>query len=249
MARAVHDARVAVVPLSYEITEATPLEFKTFKRGDQGWPVIACQLALNTHYKAPRLVLDGFFGPNSEQVAIEVQAALGIGQDGIVGPLTQERFVKAKCKHAEKGVTPAGLLAGSCNIESSYQLACVSELNDNGTHDVGTTQMSIPWPAHESPLLLAFNPDASAHLLAGEMSGFHKAVLAKVSAQRSWELAALNHNWPAAAAALAHGASGEAWLDKPFAFTTAKGYATGLAYANHYIDVATAQVENWTVAP
>jgi hypothetical protein len=229
----------------YSITEAAPLEFETFKRGKEGWAVIACQDALNSHFKVPPLALDGVFGPATQQAAEAVQKACGVTVDGIVGPETQEAFVKAKCVHAQKGMTPPGLLAGLCNIESSYQWACVSPLNSNGTHDYGVTQWSLTQPG-ESQLLAAFNPDTSAHTLAGEVRGFYNAVVGKVGNQRTWELAALNHNWPAAAFALADG--NEAWLNKPFAFTTAKGYATGLDYANHYIAVATAQVTSWTVA-
>jgi hypothetical protein len=228
----------------YSITEAAPLDFETFKRGREGWPVIACQIALNSHYKTPPLTLDGVFGPATERVAKEVQSALGITQDGIVGPETQEAFVKAKCKHAEKATTPPGLLAGLCDIESSYSWPCVSPLNSNGTHDYGVTQWSLLNPTAQQ-LLAAFNPDASAHVLAGEVVGFYQAVVAKVGNRRAWELAALNHNWPAAAWALAEG--NEAWLDKPFSFTTAKGYSSGLAYADHYVQVSTAQVTSWKV--
>ncbi len=231
--------------MGYSITEASPLEFETFKRGKEGWAVIVCQLALNSHYKTPPpLALDGIFGPHTEAIAKEVQKACGVTVDGIVGPATQEAFVKAKCKHAELGILPAGLLAGICNIESSYEWACVSPLNDNGTHDYGCTQESLS-DAPAPQLLAAFNPDAAAHMLAGETLGFYRAVVGKVGNRRAWELAALDHNWPAAAWAIAEG--NEAWLDKPFAFTTAKGYATGLAYVDHYIEVATAQVANFTV--
>lgn len=229
----------------YSITEAAPLEFETFKLGKEGWAVIACQDAINSHFSTPPLTLDGVFGPKSAQAAKEVQAACHVTVDGVVGPETQEAFVKAKCKHGEKGMTPPGLLAGLCDIESSYSWPCVSPLNSNGTHDYGVTQWSLASPT-VNQLLAAFNPDTSAHVLAGETRGFYNAFTGKVNARRAWELAALAHNWPAAAYAIVEG--NEAWLDKPFPFATAKGYATGLAYANHYIAVATAQVTSWTVS-
>lgn len=231
--------------MTYSITEATPLEFYTSKLGKFGWPIIAHQNAMNSHFSSPVLALDGLFGPKTEQVAKEVQTASKVTADGVVGPETQEAFVRAKCKHAEKETTPPGLLIGINNIESSYQWACVSPLNDNGTHDIGTTQTSLFWPATSANLLAAFNPDYANHALAHELRGVWKVFATKVSTRRGWELAALNHNWPVAAEKLANDES--AWLNKPFAFTTAKGYPTGLAYAEHYIDVATAQVTSWIV--
>lgn len=245
MALAVRDARLAVVALSYSITEAAPFGFQTFRRGGEGWPYIVCQVALNSHYKTPPLVLDGIGGPATERAIRDVQAALGIKVDGVAGPVTQEAFVRAKCKHAEKGMTPPGLLAGSCQIESSFSWPCVSPLNSNGTHDFGVTQQSIVAPAPAPRLLVAFNPDASAHVLAGEFRGFYNAVVGMVGERRAWDLAALNHNWPAAAIAIAWG--DDAWLSQPEAWLTAKGYDSGWAYVNHYIAVATGQVKSWTV--
>lgn len=231
----------------YSIIEAVPLEFETFKLGREGWPVIACQIAINSHFATPPLTLDGVFGPHTQQAAKEVQAACHVTVDGVLGPESQEAFVKAKCKHAEKSTTPAGLLAGLCNIESSYSWPCVSPLNSNGTHDYGVTQWSLANP-DTAQLRAAFNPDTSAHTLAGEVRGFRNAFLgmsAVGSGQRAWELAALAHNWPAAAYALAEGNA--AWLDQPEAWLTAKGFPSGTAYCNHYIAVATAQVTSWSV--
>ena len=234
--------------MSYHISEATGNEYSVFKKGQQGWQQIVGQLCLNTHYPAPGpLVLDGYFGPESDRVAKEVQSALGVAPDGSVGPETQRAYVIAKCKHAEKGVTPAGLLSGINDMESSYYWAVVSPLNDNGTRDVGSTQVSLNWPADEPHLLGAFNIDASQHVLAGEVLGFYKYAINHVPNQRAWEISALYHNWPVASYAIAEGR--ESYLNKPFAFTTAKGYPTGLAYANHYIDVSSAPVTSWTPAP
>lgn len=228
------------------LTEAAPLEFETFKLGKEGWPVIVCQLALNSHYPAPGpLALDGVFGPETARIAKAVQEACHVLADGIVGPAAQEAFVKAKCAHAQRAMTPAGLLAGLCNIESSYQWACVSPENEDGSHDYGCTQENGDNP-NEQWLRGIFNPDTATHVLAGEARGFYNAFRGKVGERRAWELAALAHNWPAAAYAIAEG--NEAWLNKPFPFTTAKGYPTGLAYVDHYISVATAQVTSWVVA-
>jgi hypothetical protein len=229
----------------FSLLEARPLIFDTFKLGKQGWTTVVCQIVLNGHYKAPLLRTDGIFGPATDKAARQVQEACHVVVDGVVGPKTQEAFVKAKCRHAEARTTPPGLLAGLCNIESSYSWAAVSPENSNGSHDYGCTQDSLVSPTVDQ-LTHAFDPDASTHVLAGETAGFHRAVLSRVGGRRAWELAALNHNWPQAALALANG--NEAWLDQPFNFTTAKGYATGLAYANHYIDVATDQVTDWSVA-
>lgn len=230
--------------MSYSITEAVPTEFYTFKRGQEGWHVIVCQIALNSHFPTPPLTTDGVFGPATEKAAKEVQTALGITADGVVGPETQEHFVKAKCKHAEKGTTPPGLLAGINNIESTYQWSSVSPTNSDGSHDYGTTQENLSHPT-ASQLTAAFNPDAANHVLAGEVSGFYKAVSGKVTGRRAWELAALNHNWPAAAWAIADGQ--DEWLSQPEEWLTKKGYANGWGYVNHYIAVSVEQVTSWTV--
>lgn len=230
--------------MTFSILEAQPKEYATYKLGVQGWFVVAAQIALNSHYKTPPLVLDGICGPATEKAIKDVQLALRITQDGIAGPETQEAFVKAKCKHAEEHVTPPGLLAGLCNIESSYSWCCVSPVNSNGTHDYGPTQESLLNPS-ESQLRAAFNPDAAAHMLAGEVAGFHRAVKGLVNDREAWRLAALNHNWPSAAWSIATGNS--SWLSKPAGWLTEKGYANGFAYCAHYMDVATAQVTDWSV--
>ncbi len=230
--------------MSFSIMEAAPLEFYTSHRGKEGWPVVAHQDALNSHYTTPPLTLDGVFGVGTEQVAKQVQLASHVTVDGILGPESQEGFVRAKCKHGEKGTTPPGLIIGICNIESSYQWACVSPLNPNGTHDYGPTQWSLA-KATEHELLAAFNPDTSAHVLAGETQGYYRSFIRNVPNRRAWELAALAHNWPSAAFALASGK--DEWLSKPEAWLTAKGYANGLDYTAHYIAIATAQVTSWSV--
>lgn len=230
--------------MTYSITEAVPFEYETFKIGKEGWPIVVCQNTLNSHYKTPPLVLDGYFGPKTENIAREVQAASHVVVDGILGPESQEAFVRAKCKHAEKEITPPGLLIGICKIESSCWWAAVSPVNDNGTHDYGVTQESLADPT-AAQLLVAFNPDAATHILAHETHAAWSVFVHKVNSQFAWECAALNHNWPVAAEKLANGE--HSWLDKPFAFTTAKGYATGLDYCNHYISEAISQVTDWTV--
>lgn len=235
--------------MTYSITDAGPLDWgqgwDSFKLGEQGWPVIVAQVCINSHFKVAPLVLDGFYGPASDKAGRELQAACKVAVDGHLGPKTQEAFVRAKMKHAEVHMTPPGLLVGICGMESSYFWPSVSPVNSNGTSDYFVTQASLtPAEATEHALLAWANPDTAGHLLAGEVAGFHKAIASKAPTN-AWELAALYHNWPAAAWALAEGR--QAWLDKPFAFTTAKGYDTGLDYANYYIAKATEQVTSWTV--
>jgi len=238
----------------YSILEAEPLDWgegwDSFKLGRKGWPVVFAQVALNSHYKpsAPPLILDGIYGPESDRIGREVQAACHVKVDGVIGPATQEAFVKAKCVHAQKNTTPPGLPAGLCAMESSYFWPCVSPQNPNKSYDVGVAQDSIlPSEWTVARLTRAANPDAATHVLAHEVAAFHDGYVAlKLADRRAWEVAAMAHNWPWAADKLAHGDT--ASLNKPFAFTTAKGYDTALDYCNHYIAQACSQVTSWAVA-
>lgn len=250
------------------LTDATPTSFCTFKLGLTGWRAEVCQIALNSHWPSPDLVVDGDIGPKTVAAIKELQAALHLLTDGIAGPITQSAFVAAKCRHAQKGNTPPGLLYGQCQEESSGQWACVSEVHqpntDEANQDFGVTQVNHGLPVREEALVRDFNPETSILALAAEDVDAHGKVLRwareaghTLSAQRAWELAALCHNWPAAAEALAQG-KGAGWEYKETGTDITRKLSdpapwipngwTGVEYVDDYIAKATAYVTSWTVA-
>jgi peptidoglycan hydrolase-like protein with peptidoglycan-binding domain len=56
------------------------------RRGQQGHPVKTLQYLLNTH--ALGVVVDGVFGPRTEEAVKQLQQQKGLAADGVVGPLT-----------------------------------------------------------------------------------------------------------------------------------------------------------------
>jgi peptidoglycan hydrolase-like protein with peptidoglycan-binding domain len=56
------------------------------RRGQQGHPVKTLQYLLNTH--ALGVVVDGVFGPRTEEAVKQLQQQKGLAADGVVGPHT-----------------------------------------------------------------------------------------------------------------------------------------------------------------
>ncbi|MCA9333503.1 peptidoglycan-binding protein [Candidatus Saccharibacteria bacterium] len=73
---------VAFKPLSGNSSSTKP----TLRKGDNGSTVSELQRALNQ--RGANLVVDGDFGPKTEQAVKNFQASAGIAVDGIVGPQT-----------------------------------------------------------------------------------------------------------------------------------------------------------------
>lgn len=59
------------------------------KRGSRGAAVRTLQTSLNAAGAAPRLVVDGDFGPATDRAVRAIQQRLGLVVDGIVGPQTR----------------------------------------------------------------------------------------------------------------------------------------------------------------
>jgi murein L,D-transpeptidase YcbB/YkuD len=68
----------------------------TVRRGSQGEAVKAVQEEINFRIlrdDVPKLVVDGIFGPRTDAAVRSNQRAVGLVEDGIVGPLTWRFFI------------------------------------------------------------------------------------------------------------------------------------------------------------
>ncbi|HZB30421.1 MAG TPA: peptidoglycan-binding protein [Streptosporangiaceae bacterium] len=96
----------------------TTLQWPILKQGSQGLRVKTLQYLLRGHRDAWRnLVVDGIFGPRTEEIVRAFQDFSGLTIDGIVGQQTWSRLAQVTARHGDTG---------------EYVKAAQNELNRHG---------------------------------------------------------------------------------------------------------------------
>jgi len=183
-----------------------------FKKGMKGTDVAALQLNLKN------IAVDGDFGPATDARVREYQRAHALVEDGIAGGATQTLMCKKlSAAAADASGLPAGFLPSLIVNESGFYLAAVSRHPSDAGLDVGAYQRSSGHsPGDQTFYAAAYDVGSSATVAAHAAKKLHDDTYsAPVASSRyytelaggnadkfAWQMAALNHNWPAAAASI-----------------------------------------------
>ena len=86
---------------------------RTLRAGDVGADVRALQDVLNFHIRrlAP-IAVDGKFGPNTKARVIDFQRSNGLSDDGIAGPLTNNKLFESEKQQVSLSILPATTSSG-----------------------------------------------------------------------------------------------------------------------------------------
>lgn len=175
-----------------------------FKQGMRGTDVAALQINLAATN------VDGIFGDQTRKAVRSVQKEGGLVIDGIAGLVTQQRIVLNLSAAATTAHDlPEGLLRSICANESGFALAAYSRHPSDEGFDLGAFQRSSGQTATISQKFIAdsynvwHTAESVATGFASLFAKYRRAAEVK-SDRRAWELAALSHNWPAAADNLAN---------------------------------------------
>jgi hypothetical protein len=230
-----------------------------FKKGMRGTDVAALQLNLKA------VVVDGVFGSRTDARVREYQLAEGLTEDGIAGYATQSALCKNLSGPASKArALPAGFLASLMVNESGFYVAAVSRHPSDEGIDVGAYQRSSGKALGSQDFYAsAYDVAASAGAAAADARALHDKVPTDPAPSRyyeelaggvrdrfAWQMAALNHNWPAAAQNIprkGHATSSAATDDEPASWVeaaTAGRLHTPREWVMAYVQKATVFV-NW----
>lgn len=181
----------------------TGYRYRALKKGDSGWDVYALQTALDL--EAYPINADGAFGPMTDAAVRAYQDRRGLAMDGVAGVVTQRALALGLIwpEQREKQ-TPAGLMRGQVEKESSFMLGNHTPRYDDGEYDVGVCQRNTNYATIED----GFNAPASIGVLAKRLRDKYDAYkkLGKVKTERRlWELAAGSWNAPSWTDKLANG--------------------------------------------
>lgn len=179
---------------------------RSYRIKDDAWPVAALQLNLNTF--GNRLAVDGQFGPLTEKVAKAFQRHRKLVEDGIIGPVSQERMCRDLGEPEAKIMgLPGGLMRGIIENESSYMLACYSPHPSGEGFDLGVLQDAFYSDENQQDALYhALDIRGQAGEVARKLRARHDYYRARGASDRlAWECATMYHNRPASADRLAQG--------------------------------------------
>lgn len=171
---------------------------------DQGWGVYALQTFLNRLGKA--IEVDGVYGPETRYAVETWQKVNNLMVDGIVGPATQKKLIKAVANKVTMSTVglPIGLLVGILEAESGFKLDEVNWMVSGGV-DCGATQRRVYGPPYNfDALKAAFGPkslDRAATELRDRKAAFLDEPWVNRNSERAARLAAFAHNWPHAGGA------------------------------------------------
>lgn len=195
--------------------------------GETGWRAFALQKAVNSVRQAAieagqiggwkRLEPDGIFGPATGTALKAFQLAGGLTADAIAGAVTQGALLShlGHRTHELAPALPDGLMRGFAEAEGANVLAATNWSVPGGV-DCGPMQIRVPGPPYDAKRMQgAFDPLnamlQSATTLLGRATTFNTAAWVSKQGRRrkewSLRLAALAHNWPAGAAAIARDGS------------------------------------------
>jgi peptidoglycan hydrolase-like protein with peptidoglycan-binding domain len=234
--------------------QPTPTYRYAFKLGMKGTDVVALQINLAAF--GSTLALDGDFGPATEKAVKDFQTQLKLTVDGIAGIMTQrELCLRLSAAATSKYKLPSGLSKGLMENESGYAVAAYSAHPSDDGFDIGPYQQSFPPAQRNEPnYAAAYNAKEMSEVSGKEMrtqKDFFRKQPQVTTDKRAWELAALNHNWPAAAQSLARKGSiyndpakdneTQAWI------VSASGgrLHTATEWVNAYISKATLYCTSW----
>lgn len=167
--------------------------YRGLREGLEGWDVFALQTALS-------IPADGVFGPQTHAAVVAAQQRHVLEQDGIAGVLTQRALALDLVwpVQAQKG-SPAGLMRGQVEHESSFWLGNNSSKYANDTFDVGVCQRNTKYVDYRG----GFNAPVSITALGNSLRGYFDK-FAGVADRRRWGVAAGAWNRPAYACYLAN---------------------------------------------
>lgn len=211
---------------------------RSYRRGDDAWPVVSLQLNLN-HF-GNRLELDGVIGPATEKVMRSFQAHRRMATDGVFGPASQQRLcIELATPPARRYSLPTGLMRGALENESGYMIACWTEHPSDAGFDLGALQDSFTAPASQQRYRDALDVAAISERTAATYRRSYDRYRSLGAAQRlGWECAALYHNWPAAADRMARGLGPTSKPDEPVEWVQAASggrLSTPREWADAYI--------------
>jgi peptidoglycan hydrolase-like protein with peptidoglycan-binding domain len=223
--------------------------------GMNGVDVWAIQLNLIT--LGFTLAADGAFGPITQDAVKRFQGEQKLPADGVCGPVTQQAMCLTLSDSSSKqNKLPPGMLRGLMANESGMIIPAYSKHPADAGFDLGAYQQSFTSTKYDdTQLAAAYNVRDGAMLWGKTMRSQKNAFRRQphVSTDKyAWQLAALNHNWPAAAANLAtHGtifwpASGQdteplKWVE----VATGGRLHTAQEWCAYYISKATVFVTAW----
>jgi peptidoglycan hydrolase-like protein with peptidoglycan-binding domain len=178
----------------------------TIKRGMSGIPVWAVQRALNDIGRSKVLLLDGDYGPGTEEAVRQFQSKTGgLSPDGVAGPLTQRKVVGILADMREATFDgPDGIIRSVCQYEGGWLVAPLNWSTAGGV-DCGAVQRRVVSGdfGNDAVIERAFNTKYQLNLLANSLKELHDTFIARVGVKGNHELAyrlaILNHNYPYAA--------------------------------------------------
>jgi hypothetical protein len=227
----------------------------TLKPGLTGHDVWALQVNLNSVYSSD-ITEDGDYGNNTKARVTRFQGERGLEADGIAGPLTQRTMALYLAKAPESVQNlPVNLLRGVIEGESGFYVGAVNWSVAGGV-DCGYVQRRVYEGDYSNDAVFrkAFDGKQQFDAVAKELRTLKETFFGRKGAtthRRAWELAVLNHNWPAAADRLSRGLS--IYLDpakdnQPADWVIAvgvPGVTTPRQWADFYIASKTQYVTSW----
>lgn len=184
----------------------------SFKSGDSGTGVWAIQRVLNSFNLGYNLVEDGSYGTHTKDAVTNYQSRAGILADGVVGPGTQQQFVRSVELRLTTTIQ-SGIMRSLVEGESGNLIAAVNHSIPGGT-DCGFVQRRVYEADYSNDAVIkqAFDSLYQVNLTASNFRTRYlkyrgyPAVVNRVDREEyAWRLAVLYHNWPYGADRLANG--------------------------------------------
>lgn len=175
----------------------------TIKEGAVGVPAFAVQRVLNA--AGIKTVEDASFGPKTKEKVEQLQTFLKLSPDGVVGPATQQAFVKRRANRSEKAFDlPRWLVLSKVLYESSGYWVAVNWSVAGGV-DCGVTQRRVYDEQYGDDAVIrsVFDVRAQIELSAKNVRNLYDTYITRdgINGRRelAFRTAILSHNYPALA--------------------------------------------------